>query len=206
MIDIRAFVLGDICTNTYLIKDRSTGALAVVDPACQSDELVRAIKEWGGDLRFILLTHGHFDHITGVSYLKGLFDCQVFASADEVELIKTANLNGSAWHNLHIDEFAVDKQLCDNEQFKLGDTVFRFISTPGHTKGSGCYIADDVIFSGDTLFCESIGRTDFPSSSPTAMMRSLKKLSALESDYTVLPGHDISTTLSHERKYNPYMR
>ncbi len=206
MIEIKTFVLGDIYTNTYLIKDVNTGALAVVDPACESDVLVDAINEWGGNLQYILLTHGHFDHIGGVAYVKEHFDCNVYLCADEVDFVNTPSLNGSAWHNLHIERIENPKLLYDNDEFMLGDTKVKFIATPGHTGGSGCFIIDDCIFSGDTLFCQSIGRTDFPTSSPSDMMKSLKKLALLDGDYTVLPGHDIPTTLSAERKYNPYMR
>ncbi len=206
MIDIKTFVLGDICTNTYLIKDESTGALAVVDPACDSENLVCAINNWGSDLRYILLTHGHFDHVGGVNYLLKHFDAQVVISQDEVELLSTPTLNLSVWHNMRIDDVTADITLSDNETFKLGDTDFTFITTPGHTSGSGCYIADEYIFSGDTLFCESVGRTDFPTSNGKDMMLSLMKLNDLSGDYIVYPGHDVKTTLSHERKTNPYMR
>ncbi len=206
MIEIKTIVLGDIETNTYLIKDKATGALAVVDPACDSESLIEAVKEWGGDLRFILLTHGHFDHIGGVAFVKKHFDAQVCVSENEVGFIKNPRLNGSAWHNLNIDSFNIDKTLSDNEEFELGETKIKYITTAGHTAGSGCYIIDDVIFAGDTLFYESIGRTDFPTSNGRDMMLSLMRLNDLDGDFTVYPGHYIKTTLSHERKFNPYMR
>ncbi len=206
MIKFTTFVLGPIYTNTYLLKDESTKSLAVIDPAFESKELVSTIKEWGGDLKYILLTHGHYDHISGVASLKKHFDAKVCISANELKLLNTASLNGSAWHDLHVEKIDVDRELLDNDVIELGDTKIRFITTPGHTSGSGCFIVDDCIFSGDTLFCQSIGRTDFPTSSGTDMMLSLKKLNALEGDYDVFPGHDIPTTLSDERKYNPYMR
>ena len=206
MIEIKSLVLGEVYTNTYIVKDKATGLIAVVDPADNSDKLVDMINEWGGELKYILLTHGHFDHIGGVKRLLESFSPQVVISKDEVELLNTPSLNLSMWHNLSIPEIKVDVELNDKDTFMLGDTQFTFITTSGHTAGSGCYIADDVIFSGDTLFCESIGRTDFPTSNGRNMMLSLMKLNDLSGDYTVYPGHDVKTTLSHERKYNPYMR
>lgn len=206
MIEIKTLVLGEVYTNTYIVKDEATGEIAVIDPACESQKLVDLIKELGGNLKFILLTHGHFDHVGGVKRLLENFNPQVLISADETELLNAPMLNLSVWHNLSIDPIKVDKELNDKDTFMLGETQFTFIITPGHTSGSGCYIADDVIFSGDTLFCESVGRTDFPTSSGRDMMLSLMKLNDLKGDYTVYPGHDVKTSLSHERKFNPYMR
>ena len=206
MINVKTFVLGAIGTNTYLIQDENTKELAVIDPACESFELNAKIREWGGKLRYILLTHGHFDHIGGVSSLLKEFSPQVVIGETETKLLNTPTLNLSAFHGLNIEKIDVNKALYDGEVFKLGDTQVKYISTPGHTVGSGCYIIDDCIFSGDTLFCQSIGRTDSPTSSGRDMMLSLMILNDLEGDYTVYPGHDVSTTLSDERKYNPYMR
>ena len=206
MINVKTFVLGAIGTNTYLVQDENTKELAVIDPACESFELNAKIREWGGKLRYILLTHGHFDHIGGVSSLLEEFSPQVVIGEDEVKLLNTPTLNLSVYHGLNIEKIDVHKELYDGEVFKLGDTEVEFISTPGHTIGSGCYIIDDCIFSGDTLFCQSIGRTDFPTSSGRDMMLSLMRLNDLKGDYTVYPGHEVSTTLSNERKFNPYMR
>lgn len=206
MIDIFTFVQGDISTNTYLIEDTESGELAVVDPACESKALVEKINQLGGKLSAVLLTHGHFDHIGGVAQLFKLYNSKIYIGSDELELLNNPQLNLSFWHNLHIDEIQVDVALKDGDEFELGNSEVKFITTPGHTGGSGCYIIDDCVFSGDTLFCQSIGRTDFPTSSPEQMIASLHKLSQLDGDYKVYPGHDISTTLSSERRYNPYMR
>lgn len=206
MITVKTLVLGDIYTNTYILKDESSGKLAVVDPACESELLFNAVDELGADLQYVLLTHGHFDHIGGVASLLEKYSPQVVIGELELTLLNTPSLNGSAWHNLHIDKIDVDLILKDNDTFMFGDTEIKYISTPGHTAGSGCYIVDDMIFSGDTLFCQSIGRTDFPTSSGRDMMLSLMRLNDLKGDYIVYPGHDVSTTLENERKYNPYMR
>lgn len=206
MIEVTQIVLGDIYTNTYIIKDKATSALAVVDPACESEQLIKLINDLGGDLRYILLTHGHFDHIGGVKFVKEHFDASVLIGEAELNLLNSNALNGSALHNISVEMVEVDRALKDNDTITLGESTLRFITTPGHTAGSGCYIVDDCIFSGDTLFCQCIGRTDFPTSSPADMANSLRKLRDLQGDYNVLPGHDICTTLSAERKFNPYMR
>ncbi len=206
MITVKTLVLGDIYTNTYVVKDISSGELAVIDPATESSELIDTVNKLGGKLKYILLTHGHFDHIGGVKCLLENFTPEVCISESELELLNTPQLNGSAWHDMHIDSIDVDVKLCDGDKLYLGDTKITFIVTPGHTLGSGCFIVDDCIFSGDTLFCRSIGRTDFPTSSPAMMMQSLKKLAMIDGEYTVYPGHDILTTLETEKKYNPYLR
>ena len=206
MITVKTLVLGALYNNTYIIKDEPTGALAVVDPACSSQKLSDAINELGGDLQYILLTHGHFDHIGGVQFLRDRFDTKVAVGEDELILINDEFLNGSHIHHLEVNKVDVDLALSDCEVLKLGETEFKYIKTPGHTVGGGCYVFDDCIFTGDTLFCQSIGRTDFPTSDPEEMMASLEKLSALDGDYIVYPGHDVYSTLENERKYNPYMR
>lgn len=206
MITVKTLVLGALYNNTYIVKDEDTGALAVVDPACNSQKLVDAINELGGNLQYILLTHGHFDHIGGVEFLRAHFDTKVLIGEDELILINDEFLNGSRIHRLEVNKVDVDVSLSDNQVLKLGDTEFKYIKTPGHTVGGGCYVFPDCIFTGDTLFCRSIGRTDFPTSDPHQMMLSLKKLSDIEGDYIVYPGHDVSSTLKDERNFNPYMR
>lgn len=206
MIKITCFVIGVIGTNCYLIEDEATGKLAVIDPADYCNQLYEAIDESGGKLEYVLLTHGHYDHIGGVAELCKRYQPTVCASEKELPVIKEPSYNLSKNHGINIKPFEVDKALSDDEVFMLGETEFRFILTPGHTMGSGCYIADDCIFSGDTLFCTSVGRTDFPTSSMRDMMRSVTRLKNLEGDYNVYPGHDVFTTLDRERKYNPFMQ
>ena len=206
MIKITCFVIGMIATNCYLIEDEATGELAVIDPADHCEELLKAIDERGGKLSYILLTHGHYDHIAGVAELCERYHLTVCASEKELMVIAEPSYNLSGNHGLTIRPFSVDRPLKDGDTVTLGESELRFLLTPGHTMGSGCYVADDCIFSGDTLFCTSIGRTDFPTSSMRDMLRSMERLKNLDGDYDVYPGHDIFTTLERERKYNPYMR
>jgi len=206
MMNITCFVVGMIGTNVYLIEDEATGKLAVIDPADHCDELIKQIDDKGGKLDYILLTHGHYDHIMGAAELCEKYHPTVCASRMELSVIKEPSYNLSKPHGLTIAPFTVDRALEDGDTVKLGETELRFMLTPGHTMGSGCYIADDCIFSGDTLFCTSVGRTDFPTSSMSDMMQSVERLKNLDGNYNVYPGHDMFTTLDRERKYNPFMR
>lgn len=206
MIKIDCYVVGMIETNCYLIEDGATGALAVVDPGDYSEELYGEIDRRGGKLSYVLLTHGHYDHIIGVAELCRRYHPEVCAAEAEMEILQKGLYNLSSVHNIRVNSFSVDRLLHDGDIIELGQSRIKFISTPGHTVGSGCYIVDDCIFSGDTIFCESIGRTDFPTSSIRDMMKSVAKIKNLEGDYAVYPGHDMFSTLEHERKYNPFMR
>ena len=204
MITISCYVVGMISTNCYLIEDEATKKRAVIDPGDHSDQLITEIDKRGGVLDLLLLTHGHYDHIIGVRELCDRYHPTVCACKDEMEVLQKGLYNRSSIHNIRINSFTVDRLLSDGDVIELGESRITFMHTPGHTKGSGMYIVDDHIFSGDTVFCESVGRTDFDTSDPEAMMRSIARIKALEGDYHIYPGHDIFTTLSHEKKYNPF--
>ena len=206
MIKIQCYVVGMIATNCYLLEDEATGALAVIDPGDHSDELIAELDRRGGKLDYILLTHGHYDHVIGVAELCDRYHPRVCAAGAEMELLQKGLYNLSSVHNIRINSFTVDRLLNDGDIIRLGETEIKFINTPGHTAGSGCYIADDCIFTGDTIFCESVGRTDFPTSSMRSMMKSVERIKNLEGDYAIYPGHNMFTTLEHERKYNPFMQ
>ncbi len=206
MIKIDYDIVGMIQTNCYLIEDEATGKLAFVDPGDRSEAIIAEIDRRGGRLDYILLTHGHYDHILGVAELKERYGAVICASEKELPLIAEPSWNLSKNHGLSVKPFTVDRPLKDGETIELGESVITFILTSGHTMGSGCYIVDDALFSGDTLFCTGIGRTDFPTSSMMDMMNSIRRLRDLDGDYRVFPGHDMFSTLSQERKYNPYMQ
>lgn len=208
MIKVRHFPLGMIATNTYLITDENTGESALVDPACKDERLTREILGLGKNkLRYILLTHGHFDHIGAVEFYSRQFCAKVVIASKEEPFLSDNNLNLSSMLGAsQLSPCSADITLSDKDKLSLGDTAFYFMHTPGHTCGSGCYVFPDdkVIFSGDTLFYHSMGRVDFPTSDPVQMRDSLRRLSGMDGDYTVYPGHNRFTTLSEERSNNPY--
>lgn len=192
--------VGELMTNCYIVWDENTMNAAVVDPGDDGAYLADCLKKKGLTLRYILLTHGHFDHITGTPELWECAGTEPKVYISEVDM----GLPSVFGENIQLDPKLVTF-------WKEGDTVtmdsitFKVLSTPGHTPGSVCLIADDVIFSGDTLFQGSCGRTDFPGGSWKEMAASLKRLYELEGDYHVLSGHTGSTTLERERKTNMFM-
>ena len=206
MIKTEIFNVTHLMTNCTYLVDEATGKSAVSDPGDRSEELINRIKENGGKLEYVLLTHGHYDHIGFARQLAEMFSAKIVTGRENAEFLKNPLLNLSLKHSLDIKPFEADILLDDDDTFLLGETEIKYITTPGHTKGCGCFIFDETIISGDTLFCESYGRTDLPTGNDALMLESLRKLSEIEGDYRVIPGHGPLTTLSHERKYNPVMR
>ena len=206
MIKVKALMLGQLQVNCYFIEDVATGDIAVIDPGDSSTVLKNLITENSDKIKYILLTHGHFDHIGYAKQLKDLTNAKVVISKLDEPFLADGELNLSLpFFGRSVSAVTADITLEDNDELMLGETKIKYISTPGHTKGSGCYIIDDSIFTGDTLMKLSMGRTDFPTSSNADMSASLKRLYNLQGDYKIFSGHGASSTLDYEKKYNPYI-
>ena len=207
MIDIKVVTVGPVMTNCFLLTDKATGDMAVVDPGDKSGSLINEINNAPGELKYVILTHGHYDHIGFAAQLADMFSVRIICGKLTNEFLNDNYLNHSALHPdiPDIEPFNADILLSDGDTFKLGETEIKYIHTPGHTKDSGCYIFDDNIIVGDTLFRDSYGRTDLPTGNAGILIESVRRLKKLEGDYNVFPGHGYMTTLEREREYNPLM-
>ncbi len=197
--------LGELMVNCYVVET-APGRCVIIDLGGNPDVLMRFLDAHKLRLRKILLTHGHFDHIGGVEAVRKLTGAEVYIHEADAKMLSSAEYSLAAGMSFHPFEAITDFTAVTGDSWiNDGDLSFRVFHTPGHSEGSVCYICDDVIFSGDTLFRDSIGRSDFPGSNSIDMNNSLHALNLLQGDYKVLPGHGPSTALSRERRTNPFM-
>lgn len=193
-------------TNSYIVAGESGNAV-LIDAPDEADYILQEINKHGLCLKIILLTHGHFDHMGAVSELVDKTGCEVYVH--EADLSKLSDIDGSLATHFGLNRFngyTEAKTFKDQDKIIMDELEFTVIHTPGHSSGSVCFIIEDNMFSGDTIFARSIGRTDMPDGNTHAMFESLKKLAALKKNYHVFPGHMSVTTLDDEKRFNPYMR
>lgn len=216
-IKIGRMVMGVCQTNCYFLYREGEQDAIVVDPADKGANIYGALQKNGFCVAGILLTHGHFDHIWGLDALRdaanaaaeteGLKPVKVYAGENERELLKSAELNVSAAAGRACSTYA-DVYVKDGQEITIAGMTCKVIATPGHTAGGVCYYFEEAGFlvAGDTLFAESVGRTDFPTGSMSTLVRSVKeKLFVLPDETKVYPGHGESTTIEHEKKYNAFL-
>ncbi len=204
---INQYVVGAVQTNCYFAINQETNEVLVIDPGDNAKQLAERIRQEKLKPVAVLLTHGHFDHAGGAAELAEEWQIPVYAHEDEKETLVDPKLNVS-WMMGREERFSADEFVKDEQELDLAGFHIRVLHTPGHTVGGCCYYLpyEDVVFSGDTLFCMSVGRTDFPKGSMSAIVRSIKeKLMVLPEHTTVYPGHNDVTTIENERMYNPYL-
>lgn len=205
-IKIGRMVLGVCQTNCYFLYREDSKECIFVDPADQGANIYKAMTKNGFHIAAVLLTHGHFDHIWGTKELCELSGAKLYALDAEKEVLQDARKNVSSQVGRAYTTDA-DIYLKDGQEVTIADMTFQVIATPGHTAGGCCYYFKEAGFlvSGDTLFQDSVGRTDFPTGSMGTLVRSIKeKLFVLPEETKVYPGHGDNTTIGHEKRYNPF--
>lgn len=193
--EIRTYPLGALQTNCYMAWATGADKCILVDPGDEPQQLLEQLRLQRKTLEAILLTHGHFDHVGGVRQLAAETDCQVYICKED--LVLDPRLTDGQIYYTHT--------YADGDRLELAGLQLQVLQTPGHTPGSVCLACQSALFSGDTLFAGTCGRTDLPGGDPAQMRQSLQRLAALPEDLTVLPGHGHHTTLDAERKTNPFM-
>ena len=200
--NIKTLPLGDYQTNCYLVWADGSSSCAVIDPGYEAQRVLSTVKKLGLTVDAVLLTHGHFDHVGAVEEIVEQSGCSLWMSRSDWS--KTNSPMNNYLYPLANCDFCEVRFCGDQEEISAGGLTFTVLETPGHTAGSVCFLCEDAMFSGDTLFAGSCGRTDLGGDWDT-IIRSLNRLKELEGDYRVFPGHGLATTLERERSYNPYM-
>lgn len=208
MMKIQHSVLGMCATNTYYVYDDETKRGLIVDPADSPDTIIAKADSLSMIPEAILITHGHFDHVLAMNKVREHYGIKVYAGLTEKQVLHDMAMNLTSSFGMG-QVFDADIYLKDGEEFETAGYHIKAIEVPGHTIGGMCYYFDKqgVLFSGDTLFCESVGRSDFPGGSASALCRGIKdKLFILPEHTKVYPGHMDETTIGNEIKYNPFCR
>lgn len=195
MLKIHVLPLGDYQTNCYIVHEENSTDCPIIDPGYEPEIISSYLEEKGLTPAAILLTHCHFDHVGAVKDLAAQYDCKVFLDKKELAMPPMLT-NGPLYYT---DGYG------DGDTLTLAGIPIQVLETPGHTPGSVCLIMEDTLFSGDTLFAGSCGRTDLPCGDARAMRDSLRRLAALSENYRVCPGHGPSSTLNREKQTNPYL-
>lgn len=199
--------LGIYGANCYIIGCKETKEAIVVDPGGNHSEVVDEINKKNLNLKYIILTHGHADHIGGIIKLKEEINAPILIHKDDEDMLIDANINLSNRMNMDTIEVKPDKLLNDNDILKLGNLKVEILHTPGHTKGSICIKIEDILITGDTLFLGSIGRSDLYGGNHETLIKSIKeKLLHLNDETTIYPGHGGQSTIGFEKKNNPFIR
>lgn len=202
---IMKLVVGELQENCFILFDENKDAF-VVDPGGSSENIIEAIDKNELNIKYILLTHGHFDHVGAVAALVKKYKAPVYMSKDDRAFLESPKEVRASAFGMQIEAADVDVFVKEGDEIPFSEGTIKVIETPGHTLGSVCYLFENYLFAGDTLFNGSIGRTDFPESNHSLMIESLKKLKKLDDEIYVLSGHGPESQISYEKMTNPYLR
>lgn len=206
MAQITKWMVGALAVNCYVIATEKKHAVAV-DVGGDAQKILQYLNDNNLQLTKILLTHGHYDHMGGVAALQAATGATVYIHEADAPMLSDDELNLAQWIVGHSVSSVTDyKVLQDGDEIVQDECTFHVLHTPGHTKGSVCYQLEHTLFTGDTLFWLSRGRTDFPGGNDDELYASLQRLKQLDGEYDVLPGHNETSTLSYERQHNPNLR
>ncbi len=197
-------VSGGLGVNTYFLINETTNTAIVIDSGEDYELIKKVERERGFTIKAVLLTHAHFDHAGNAKKLQDDGVKIYISKIDAPKLKNNQNLASSL--GITFDHLTPDVTFDDGEILQIEGITVKTLLTPGHTDGSACFMVGGMLFTGDTLFCEDVGRSDFPTGSAESLAKSVKRLFDLDGDYEVYPGHDEFSTLSHERKYNTFIR
>ncbi|MBN1894104.1 MBL fold metallo-hydrolase [bacterium] len=203
--EVTGMTVGLLDTRCYIAADAS-GEAVVIDPGADAPEIFKILKSRAWKTRYILLTHGHYDHIGGAADLRQACGAPLCIHEKDAVMLEDGTQNLSSLLGIPYSPVNPDRLLRDGDELAFGGSRIRVFHTPGHTPGSCAFLILDRLFAGDTLFRESVGRTDFPGSSYPALRKSIGMLlSKLTDEIRVMPGHGPETTIGHERRHNPFL-
>lgn len=203
---LKEFVLGDLENNNYLLIDEVSKEAVLIDCTIPRDDIEDALKEYGAVLKYILLTHAHFDHIMGLNYFREKYKCKALLHKDDKQLLESMKEFSQEFLPYELENQQVDGFLEENQLIHFGGKCIKVIHTPGHSQGGVCYLLDNMLFTGDTIFREAVGRTDLPGGNFAQLKSNIEqKIFTLDENIKIYPGHGPSSTVGWEKVHNQFL-